>query len=337
MAHELDFTKGRAAIAYDPRNGSPWHHFGAAMQPGMTRDQWIAAAGLDYTVSKSPGYYYVGAELRRADDLAFLTRDDNGAVLGRSSVTDGYQMVQPREPVDFFFDQYIAQDDRFAMDVAGALRGGTMVWATATFKEPVIVAGDGHVMRLLMTTTYDATQATRVQGVTERVVCRNTWRMAMSEQAPVVSVRHNAKFDAAAVAKQLAGIVQGFAKYKIMGDAMASVTMGEIEVNALFRAVLDIPADAKKVDISTRKFNQFGSLARSLNVTRRERSKEKGAPIELWEAWQAITRYVDHERISVNGDGGEKQFLTANFGSGDQMKNKALGLIMPRIKDLIAA
>jgi hypothetical protein len=50
-----------------------------------------------------------------------------------------------------------------------------------------------------------------------------------------------------------------------------------------------------------------------------------------------VTRYVDHDRVSIHGDLGEKQFISANFGRGDALKGKAMGLLMPRVPSLVTA
>jgi hypothetical protein len=49
---------------------------------------------------------------------------------------------------------------------------------------------------------------------------------------------------------------------------------------------------------------------------------------------QAITRYVDHDRAAQGGQVG--QFASAQFGSGDALKGKALNLLVPLVKDKVA-
>jgi phage/plasmid-like protein (TIGR03299 family) len=276
----------------------------------------------------------------RANDRSFMVRSDNGAMLGDNVVSDVYQPVQPAE-VLAWFDQYISVDDRFKLDVAGSLKGGSIIWATALFRDPLTVAGDLHSARVLMSTTFDATQATRNQMTTTRVVCNNTLRMAHSDKHDaVVSTRHNTRFDAKKVAGELAQLAQSIATFKKIGDAMAGVYMSAAEVSAFFKLCLDIKPEDKPEDISTRKMNQFRALSQAFTTTRRERGVRNGdmsAPIDVWTALQAVTRYADHDRVSINGDNGEKQFLSAQFGSGDTFKGKAMELLMPRIADKIAA
>jgi len=43
--------------------------------------------------------------------------------------------MQPHQPAELldWFKQYISVDDRFQIDVAGSLKQGEIIWATATF------------------------------------------------------------------------------------------------------------------------------------------------------------------------------------------------------------
>jgi phage/plasmid-like protein (TIGR03299 family) len=344
MAHNLDMTNGRANIAFLGSKSDVWHHLGQEMQPGMTIDQWARAAGLDWNAIKVPAiadlsgaafdHIPQSARMAQAGDRSFMVRSDNGAPLGEQVVSNVYQAVQPRE-VLAWFEQYIGVDDRFALDVAGSLKGGSIIWATAVYRDALTVAGDQHVARVLMSTTFDASQATRNQMTTTRVVCNNTLRAAHGDRHnAVVTTRHNTKFDAKKVGAELAQLAQSIATFKAVGDAMAQVTMTAAEVQEFFKTLLKIPFDAKKDDISTRKLNQFKALSSAFSTTRSERNAAIGSPIDVWTALQAVTRYVDHDRAPNNA---EKAFTSAQFGSGDAMKGHAMELLLPRVRDLVAA
>jgi hypothetical protein len=160
----------------------------------------------------------------------------------------------------------------------------------------------------------------------------------MYDKKARVATRHNTRFDAARVGKELAQIAGGFAEYKKMGDAMAGVEMTAKQVSDYFKQALEIPLDAKHDDISTRKMNQFRALSIAYSTTTRERGMATANQAgDCWTALNAITRWVDHDRISENGDGGEKQFTSAQFGSGSAVKERAVSLLLPLIRDKIAA
>lgn len=337
MAHNLDFTTGRAGIAFVGSRNDIWHRHGQEMPAGATVAEWAKAAGLDWHARKVPAYGDVSTDatvtdIRPVPGQYFVSRSDTNAFLGACS--DQYQLVQPAD-VLAWFEQYISVDDRFALDVAGSLDGGRRIWATATFNGDLEVAGDRHRARLLMSTSFDQTQATINQGTMTRVVCNNTLSAALADLKACIRTSHRTKFNPQRVGSELAAVAQGFAQYKKIGDAMAQVTLTKEEVSAFFKACLDIKPEDKQEDLSTRKMNQFSALVGALSTTRRERNSNQ---IDVWSALNAITRYVDHERSSRNGDNADSaRFASAQFGSGAALKAKAWDLLLPRVKDLIAA
>jgi len=346
MAHNLDTSNDRANIAFLGSRNDVWHRMGQEMAAGQSIETWAAAAGLGWEAVKVPAiaalegprFDHIDASRRflPVNDRAFVVRSDTGSVLGYVSGEgegQGYQIVQPRDVLDWF-QRYIAVDDRFKLDVAGSLEGGKRIWATALFNDGVDVAGEKHSARVLMSTTFDGSGATINQCTMTRVVCQNTLRIAHADARAVIRTRHSTKFDAAKVGRELAQLAQGFAQYKNIGDAMATVEMSAQQVSSFFKQVLEIPFDAKKEDVSGRKMNQFADLSRAYSTSVRE-----GAAANTpWAALQAITRYCDHDRSVKAGQVGEQaaRFQSAQFGSGDAMKGKALGLLMPLIKDKVA-
>lgn len=336
MAHELDMTGGRANIAFLGSRGDVWHRLGQEMQAGMTIEQWAEKAGLNWTAIKVPAiaslegpqwdHIEPSKRFMPVEDRFFNCRSDNGYPLGYMS--DIHQNVQPLD-VLAWFQRYIGVDPRFALDVAGSLKGGRQIWATAIFNSDLNVAGDRHRARVLMSTTYDCSGATTNQMTMTRVVCNNTLHAALADKDAVVRTRHNTRFDAAKVGAELAQLAQGCARYKVVGDALAQHEMAVSEMTGFFKSCLDIPFEAKAEDVSTRKLNQFAAINAAYRTTLAE-----GAPkLSAWAALQAITRYVDHDRTSGEP---EKRFLSTQFGSGAALKGKAMELLMPRIADKVA-
>ncbi len=337
MAANLDMTNDRANIAFRGSRNSVWHRQGQEMQAGMTIDQWAVAAGLNWTAIKVPAiaalegdqFDHIAPELRfrPVEGMNHIVRSDNGHPLGY--VSDRYQSVQPRELLDWF-QQYIGVDDRFQLDVAGSLKKGEIIWGTATYNGDIGIAGESHTARLLMTTTFDGSGATINQGTMTRTVCQNTLNMSLADKRSVIRTRHNTRFDAVKVGKELSAIAQGFVQYKAIGDAMATVHMSADETKALFLKLLDV--DGAIEDASTRKRNMLDDLVTAHNVSMREGAERNSA----WSALQAITRYVDHDRTTRGGnDAAEATILSTQLGSGAAMKGKAMDLLMPLVKDRV--
>jgi len=345
MSHNLDMTNGRANIAFLGSRNDVWHKMGQEMVAGQSIEDWSKAAGLGWSAVKVPAvvalngdaWDHIPAEKRflPAPDRAFIVRSDNAGLLGYvSGETDasGYQIVQPREVLEWF-ERYIAVDDRFKLDVCGSLDGGRRIWATAKYCGDVSVAGESHAMRVLMSTTYDASGATINQATATRVVCQNTIRIAHSDTRAQIKTRHSTKFDAAKVGRELAQLASGFAQYKAIGDAMAQVEMSAQQFVDFFQDILDIPRDAKRDDLSARKANQFDALKHAYATSVDEGAERKS----VWAALQAVTRYADHDRSVQKGNQLENvaRFNSAQFGSGDQIKGRAMNLLLPMIKDRV--
>lgn len=341
MSANIDMTNGRANFAFTGNRNDIWHRLGTEMQEGMSIDDWAKAAGLDWDVLRTPAFHQLpDGTFQRIDGWSYTTRNDTLAPLGYVSDST-YKHVVPAELLDFI-NRYVSVDERFKINTAGSLDGGRKFWVNAIFNGPIEVGGSEHKAYLLASTSLDGTQATVGRGTMVRVVCENTLhaavggRFAGKGEGPPSEIRlfHSAKFDPAVVSKQLSAIVRGFDQFKAMGDAMALVEFSATETSLLFKKLLDIDPNAKAEDVSTRKMNQFLAMSEAYTATKRE-GTEGGT---VWTALNAVTRYVDHDRSSRNGDSQESaRFDSALFGSGAALKAQAVGLLMPLIRDKIAA
>lgn len=327
MSHNIDMTNDRANIAYLGSRKDVWHHLGQEMLPGQSIAEWAKQAGLEWEAVKVPAYAHLEGEkfshlndhIVRAEGKSFIVRSDNGKPLGLVSAR--YKAVQPAEVLEWF-KRYISVDERFQLDVAGSLRGGRVIWATATFKDPIVIAGDEHIAHLLMSTSYDGTYATINQGSMTRTVCNNTLDVSLNDKRAVVRTRHCSVFHPDAVSKELSVIAQSFEDYKAMGEAMAQVEMSRDQVAAFFDKVLAISEDD---EVSKRKENQRAALDAAYGIT----LKEGVNPNSTWAVLQAITRYVDHDRISNDA----KRRLSSQFGEGAAIKRRAFAALQQMALD----
>jgi phage/plasmid-like protein (TIGR03299 family) len=334
MAHMIDKSNGRANIAY--AGATPWHGLGTAKPAGeqWSLAQWIDAAGIAWDVVRVPAFAHMPGGERIDTGAFFNVRSDTNALLGWQTHTDRRVDEHPRDIAAFVHD-YVAMDERFQMEVMGAIKGGSQIWATAVFNGETTIAGDRHRSYLLARTSYDGSLAHTFQMTTVRAVCNNTLSLAYADSKARVSVRHTQKIDKQVVAKQLAGMAKSVDQYKAIGDAMAQHTMAAKEISDFFKTLLHIPLEAKQDELTTRTLNNFNDLRNAYVTTVRD----EGAPANsAWSALQAVTRYADHDR-TVRGDDNtsdaEKRFTSSQFGSGDVLKGQAMAMLMPRIKDRV--
>lgn len=140
MGHDLDKSTGEPAMAYV--GARPWHGLGERLAPGKPIEIWLKAARLDWELSRQPVQYLVDGGFRVMDRRFVLARTDTGDAL--SIVSDDYNIVQPREILEFYRE--LLTPSGYSLETAGALAGGRKVWALATsgISEPLDAACAFH-------------------------------------------------------------------------------------------------------------------------------------------------------------------------------------------------
>ena len=333
MAHMIDTSTGTAAMAFVGQK--PWHGLGQELTPGASIEEWTKQAGLGYTVLESPVQYATPAstELQVWPDRKVLHRSDTGAPL--AVVSDGYHVVQPVEVMDFF--RKLADIGGFELETAGALSHGKRVWGLAKVAEAAeIVSGDLVRPYLLFGTSYDGTMATIAKFTAIRVVCNNTITAAVGGYSngravageaetdkgylkSAVRVLHSERFDADEVRLQL-GIVTGqFEQFLVKSRQLAHCSM-TVEQCDEFVAELLKPYHAGRLDVRESKaYRRVMELFKGAAIG----SDIPGVTGTRWQALNAVTELVDHER----GRSNNTRVESAWFGTGSAIKNRALELL----------
>lgn len=147
----------------------PWHGLGTRVDSAPSSAEAIRLAGLDWDVMQSP------VQVGGADVEGYMAnvRSSDGKVLGITS--DKYVPVQNCEAFDFT-DSIIGGDVRY--ETAGSLKGGKLVWLLARLEGRKIL-GDEIQQYLTFATGHDGKTPVRVFDTSTRVVCANTYQMAL--------------------------------------------------------------------------------------------------------------------------------------------------------------
>lgn len=327
MAHNIDMTTGKPAIAYVGE--TPWHGMGTVMQPGQDIHSWAVAAGLDWQAVKVPAGFQVGDEWKPSGRYSVI-RDDTMQELG--VFTDRYKIVQPEDVLAFFRD-FILTDERFQLETAGALSGGAKIWALAKFNENMDVMGEDHCPYVMLTTSFDGSLATTAQATLIRVVCNNTLTASIfAKDSATVKVRHNQVWNektAKQAHEQLEQVASTFGKYQEMAQALAGIRMSMDQTNAFFKDLLGFDEQRDQENAKRkRKFNQVEALHDAYETTLNEGTEGMSG----WTAFNAVTRWVDHDRstrrTSNNESEGAARMASAFFGSGAALKARAADLLL---------
>lgn len=338
--HALDFTKGRAAIAFTGQ--TPWHGHGIVMKPGMTPDEWRIAAGLDYDVIERPVFY--GVQDSATGQKKAVTIPNRKALLRGdtqdylSIVGKDFKVVQPAKVFDFFRE--LSLGSGINLEVAGALDGGNKVWALARIDDDFRIFGQDQILPyVLLATGYDGSLATTAMYTSTRVVCQNTLRFsgafdADGNRRDVYKVRHDADFNIREAHGKL-GLDEGaWNDYKRNMENLARFQVSEIELLEYFYTVAGQDGDIVRNE-DNGKVISFPEPGRVVKHFIQAYHKGPGAELRssagtMFGALQAVTFYQDH--LAPAGDNG-KRFDSATFGGGNRRKQHAVELALEKFAE----
>lgn len=311
--------------------GKTWHGSETKMQDDATGEDWDAAGGTNFEIVKEPFYlkHPVTGEFYQVPNFNAILRSDTRTVF--ASGADRYVPHQNAELRQFVEDNLLVHPN-FRFHNVGSIKGGATIWYQAVYKddngESPAVLGSPTEYYALATTSHDKTGATRVGACVTDAVCRNTIRMAATEDSMLV-IKHSARFDADKALARMTELVAQFEQYNSMAESLAAIKLGKEKVCEFLGELVGVKADTKADDISTRKLGILDDMLNSLSITLGEPGKDG---YTAWTALNTVTRYVDHARgarRTIEGEtAGEARFASSMFGSGQAMKAKALDMLV---------
>lgn len=310
MAHMVEMIDGVAQMAYRSSKGKPWHGLGTPVGDDMTPFEMMKAAGLDWEVQKVDTFIrYKGDNVKTGQQA--LVRSTDGKIL--TQVGPGWNPVQNAEAFEFFTD-FVSKGD-MAMDTAGSLKDGRIVWALADVRDGFSLFGGDEVKGyLLFSNPHQYGKSIDVRFVLERVVCNNTLTIALAETGqPAVRVNHRSIFDADRV-KELLGLSHRKVEtFKEAAEFLGSKQYGQKDLEKYFGAIFGESTKEDKLLSPT--------AERALEVVETQPGAEfrKGS---FWQMFNAVTYLTDHEL----GRSNDTRMTSAWFGANAKRKVEALSL-----------
>lgn len=254
MAHALAQTaQGQTAMAFV--GDTPWHGLGQRLDPNASLDTWISQAGFDWqALTAAPQFIRADGTAGIMDDKRVIYRSDTGAPL--SVMGAGYQIVQPRECMEFFRD--LIETGGLQMHTAGMLDGGRRMWALCKNGHAgEIVKGDKVAQFLMIATSLDGTLATTATWTQIRVVCANTIAIALREagdrvragkrggKVTAVRVSHKSVFDAESVKAQMSLGAEHWAQFHADATRLAETPIDTAQARDILRVIFGMPITKK--------------------------------------------------------------------------------------------
>jgi phage/plasmid-like protein (TIGR03299 family) len=331
MSHELDFSKGKAAIAYT--GDTPWHSYGTRFKKGFTSAEALEAAGLDYDVElqelSTPN---VTCESHKA-----VVRTDTQDVLG--VVGNNYEPLQNKDAFRFF--DALVKGKEALYETAGALKGGRQIWLLAKIEGQIdILKNDPINKYFLLTNRHDGLGSVTGRVTPIRVVCNNTLTAAMgkrvSEEVRIVhrgNVADRLEFAGLLLAKvgafydELAEVYRKFAKVQMKDKQMRTYIAEALRPYGGVKTEQEALEVAKLQEEEGMSVRLQTEVSNVMTLVENGRGTDiKGVRGTLWGTYNAITEYVDHHKTPRTGDEGRVQYI--GFGTGKMVKDAALRIGM---------
>ena len=138
MAHLVE------TMAY--ANTTPWHGLGNRLSAKQPIDVWAEQSGLSFEIKETPVRFMSESAASLDSIMSFpeqkvLFRSDTNAPL--SVVSNRYQVVQPREILEFYRD--LTEISGFELETAGVLKGGRKIWALARTNQSSTLKGNDTI------------------------------------------------------------------------------------------------------------------------------------------------------------------------------------------------
>jgi phage/plasmid-like protein (TIGR03299 family) len=301
----------------------PWHKLGMAVPKGVTAEQMIRAAGLDWKVELRPAR---GAqEINRKGEFSRYEvvrvprpkTEETEVLLG--VVSRRYKPLQNVEAFEFF-DPIVGEKKAY-FETAGALGEGERIWVMAKMPEAMeIVRGDECFKYLLLSNTHSGDGSVIVKFTSMRVVCENTLMLAMEDGQKAYRVRHSKmmRFRLDELAEFLAITQQVFLQAEECFKRLAKVHMIGGRLEHYLEAVFPRSEAQKK---RAEKPPRWGFL-REIFESQPD-LQLSGVRGTLWGAYNAVTRFEDYKQPQQE-EQPEQRLERTWFGGGANLKLTAL-------------
>jgi phage/plasmid-like protein (TIGR03299 family) len=285
-----------------------WHRLGTVLQHSPTTTEAIAQAGLDWRVLEEP---ICRQENMHTHPALYkqLWRDRDRQLLG--TVSYDYTPLQNEEAFRWF--DPLLEKGGVELEAAGSLKQGKRVWILARIQEveAEITPGDWVRPYLLLHNSHDGSTSVWLQFTPIRVVCWNTLNGATVSRfgdlwnRKAICLPHSLNLSAQLEqTRDILDLTRREFQFSVSEyRAMASKEMTQDLLNAYFSQVL-------------------GSRSPAYDWSRLLENFERGIGNRgktLWDAYNAVTEWIDHQRGEVAADRLEASW----FGVGTHIRTQA--------------
>lgn len=314
MSHEIEIND---TVLFGS-NKPAWHGLGTVF-PGLLSPLRVFAEGVGHRDILEVPVLLNGLTLPNQKGLVGLT--SKGVQVPLAVVGEGYGVLRSETMYRILDEVYQGQA---VVDAAGTLRNGQREWVLVKREAWSAKAGDSVLTFDLWLNRHDGSGCFELHRTNVRVVCANTWKLAVAGGNRVFGVRHtrNVGQGVQAALEVLGYVEEAEVKQRRAAQRMAEAAFSASEAAKMFDSLMGIRSEG--AEVSTRLSNQVRELNRLFRSGTGNLGKTR------WDAFNAVTEFVDHGRSSRVTEGrseGEVRFESVLLGSGDALKAKAFDLL----------
>lgn len=285
------------------QGSTPWHGLGTKVDATQPPMQFMATAGLDWTVEKKPIRVVDGPVIK---GRFALSRSTDGRVLGTCGTS--YVPVQNEQVFDFF--QRFTREGGMTIETAGSLHDGQKIWCLARLPGGFELPGGDEVLPyLLMMSPHQAGYAAQIKFTSVRVVCQNTLTQALKGGGTFRHL-HNRAFNAD---EAIAALKLGQEQTKALEERAQFLASKPISgADLLFYMTELWPAAEREVSLTAQR-------AMDVILTQPGASMSEGT---WWSALNAVTYLTNHELAKT----ADARLDSVWFGRNSTLNERALDL-----------
>lgn len=308
MAHEIE------TMAY--ANEVPWHGLGNRVDPTVSVDDMLVAAGLDWEVKLRPVFAQAedGQMIKLPLKRALVRSSDNKVM----TVTgDLWKPFQNRDALEFFREY--TEMGGAKLETAGSLRGGKIIWALASIQDGFTVNRTDHTKGyILLTSPHEVGKAITVRTTLVRVVCANTMAMAIRGSEADYSQNHLTTFNVNA-AKETIGLArEQVHQAQLDAEMLMKMKMSQFDtVRFLSKFFQPMPETTNEKEFVEGLLNEPHAMDKNMSNVLWSIDKAPGAvPGNAWGVLNGVTHWADH----TAGNKRESRLYNAWFGDKAKLK-----------------
>lgn len=297
MAANLDNTDDQ--VSFVSAREDAWHRLGTVVPANFTAREAMALAHLaDWNVRKQDMFTVDAAGSRiNVPDLMAMVRDNpirQGQIDVLGTVGRNYVPIQNEDHAEFL--DTLVDEAGAHYETAGAIDGGRKVFLTMKLPQHLSVGkADEHELYLAALNSHDGTKAFTVIITPIRIVCQNTFNLALGMTSNSFRVRHtkNAHKGMVQRAREALDFTFNYVNsFEMEAERLLNQTVTDMQFEEIIRGeFIPVEADATKHAV-TRGTNKVDTL---MNLFAHANTHE-GIRNTAWAAVNAVVEYEDHFR-----------------------------------------